>query len=75
MVAPVRRAFMRLSAKILAAFDLRRFIDQNAQRFAGAVEALRQKGRVRCLQGIALNSLCIVVVPSSTQIDDARRNP
>jgi hypothetical protein len=39
MVAPVGRAFMRLGAKRLVAFDLGRFVDQNPPRLAGAVQA------------------------------------
>jgi hypothetical protein len=57
MIAPVRRALMRLGAKILGSFDLGGFIDQNAQRLAGAVQTLQQKRRVRCFQRIALSSL------------------
>jgi hypothetical protein len=58
MVTSVGRAFMRLGAKILAAFDLGRFVHQNPQRLAGAVQALRQQRGVRCLQWVAFNALC-----------------
>ncbi len=58
MVAPLARAFVRLGAKILGALDFGGFVDQNAQRLAGAVQTLRQQGSVRRFERIAFNALC-----------------
>jgi hypothetical protein len=57
MVAPLGCALERLGAKILGSLDLGGFVDQNAQRLAGAVQSLRQKSGVRRFERIAINVL------------------
>lgn len=47
---------MRSGVEKPGAFDLARFIDQNAQRFAGTVQAVGQQGRQSGLQGIVFGT-------------------
>ena len=47
---------MRSGVEKPGAFDLARFIDQNAQRFAGTVQAVGQQGRKSGLQGILFDT-------------------
>jgi len=58
IVGAFRRAFMRSGVEKVRAFDLARFVDQDAQRLAGAVQAVGQQGRKRGVQGMMFYSLC-----------------
>lgn len=49
---------MRLGIEEPRAFDLAGLVDQDAQRLAGAAQAVGQQGRKRGLQGMRFYSLC-----------------
>ncbi len=51
---------MRPGLDKVTALDLARLIDQNVQRFAGAVEALVKQSGECILQGIVFHTLCHV---------------
>ena len=52
LVGALRGAFMGPSVEKVRTLDFARFIDQTAQRFAGAVQAVGQQGRKSGLQGM-----------------------
>jgi hypothetical protein len=51
-------AFMRLGVEKVGALDLARFIDQDAQRLAGAVQAVGQQRCKSSIQGVRFYALC-----------------
>ncbi|GAB4436982.1 MAG: hypothetical protein OHK0026_02180 [Rhodocyclaceae bacterium] len=58
IVGALRRAFMRSGIEKVGALDLAGLVDQDAQRLAGAVQAVSQQGRKRGVQGMMFYSLC-----------------
>jgi len=50
-----------LGIEKVGTFDFARFVDQDAQRLAGAIGAVRQQGRKSGLQGMLLYTHCHVV--------------
>jgi hypothetical protein len=52
---------MRLGIEKVVAFDLARFIDQDAQGFAGAIQTVAQQSRKSGVQGVMFDALCHAV--------------